>query len=214
MKSSILKTVIASVAILCAAPTLSFGLSGTYQDWQFATSGSPAPADPGMINPYGSSTATIGTVGNPESGPAWIFQDPSYGTNTGYWNLGGSGAVLLDIAGLSSAEPEGVDLQIVQWYNGDNYNGALSFVGTSQEFTFVGRIDLGSVPGGRWVQDSYHLDLPQSSSLEFLVLSSPGGSLVDRITVTTVPEPSVVVLLGAAVGLAALARRGRAKPRK
>jgi hypothetical protein len=63
----------------------------THQEWQFGNATNPASPDV-VANPYGTAVAVI-TPG--EFATGWLNQIPGLGTQTGYWDMGGAGALLV-----------------------------------------------------------------------------------------------------------------------
>ena len=99
-----LKSLIASIAVVLAAATPAFATI----EWQFTTADNPASPEIGGPGP----TADI-TLGEFASG--W-YNDAGYGTLTGYWDLGSSGSVTLNIPNLTSLSgSHNVMLSIVQF---------------------------------------------------------------------------------------------------
>ena len=188
----------------------------TFQEWTFDTDASPVgPENPG--NPYGGSTATI-TVGN--GGTGWQHQLEMMGSQQGYWDLGQSGTIELNIPNRPNVDPLHSSKLIrvqVTYYVGMVEPPFVSVLPNGASLVDSGSVPVEFAPPfGDWI--SYWSDwlLPFNPDTETITITGDPlmGSVIDQITVDTqcigapVPEPaSIVTLLIGGLGVLVARRR-------
>src|SRR6266516_2404968 len=114
--NSMLKSLIASIAVALAAATPAFASI----EWQFTTADNPATPEIG--DPSATASITVGDFGT-----GW--QDISgLGSATGCWDLGMNGSVTLTIPNLASPiSAHNATLSIVQWVDDFLFTGSLLY---------------------------------------------------------------------------------------
>jgi hypothetical protein len=180
------------------------GLDGTtYQEWQFGSKANPAAPDV-INNSYGSAIASI-TVG--AFGEGWM-DNPGLGTQTGMWDLGSSGQIVLNIDNRRISAGFG-DISIqVTYYGGLFVAPTVAVPGAQFISSQTVLVESDGVLGAWYLgQSIWHIE-PNPFSEQIIVTSDSFGGMVDQIVVDTicVPEPATITLLTVA-GLAILRRR-------
>jgi hypothetical protein len=180
----------------------------TRQEWSFANDSNPALPD-FIINPYGDASAAI-TLGDMASG--WLPELPGYGTQTGFWDLGGGGIIVIDIDNRAEALAY-KEIWIQTTYYLDMSQPPIVEVFDAMLLdseTYLVE-DLGM---GGWYLDLSKWRIEPNPPCEQITLTSDmmWGSVIDQIVVDTicVPEPMSIGLwiLG---GLTLLKKRRQCK---
>lgn len=157
---------------------------GTVQEWNFLTSANPVNAETGT-NPYGTAQAAI-TQGPYSDG---YFASWPNSTNVGFWDLGQSGSISVQIPnrpGTPTASAKYIWVQVFQYIGGvfPNY-ASYSIPGA----TYLGgqRQLVESVPplGGVYVDQTMWRLEPNPSSETLTIMAPSNGSLIDQIVVDT-----------------------------
>jgi len=152
-------------------------------DWGFDTS-----ANPNSVPNVGSGTATI-SVG--AFGEGWKNNEFGLGTQSGYWDLGTSGSILLSGLGLSGT----YTLSIAQWVDSPPFTGMLTASVPSINFGFPFSLSyqtlLEGTSFGDWKWYGANLDLLGTDTITITGPST--GAIVDRIMLTVVPEPATMI---------------------
>lgn len=180
------------------------GISGTtYQEWSFSTSSDPVCPDV-ISNPFGTASADI-TVG--QYGSGWHNQLLGMGSQTGYWDLGGTGgSITIGIDNVPEPNPyKEIWIQITYY---DDITAPPEVVVPSA--TLISRqsgllIEHVST-GGDWKLDQYVFRIEPNPNHETIqILPHPHWmSVIDHVIIDTfcVPEPaSLFVSLFGIVGL-------------
>jgi hypothetical protein len=160
----------------------------TYQEWHFDASTNPTPPDM-ATNPYGTAEASI-TVG--EFGSGWLEQVPGFGSRTGYWDLGRSGTVALNIPNrpdASATAHKDIWVQVVQWHDSGIFSeyAAVSVPGATLVDTERRLLESAGV--GNWMVDQTRWQLsPHHSSEMVLLTGAVNGSIIEQITLDTRSE--------------------------
>jgi len=165
----------------------------TFQDWTFDDADNPASPET-VRNEYGEAAALI-TVGN--MGVGWLDSQPGFGSQTGFWDLGSGGTVVLDIDNRPLALPY-KEIWVQVTYFADISAAPMVDVpmATLIDSQTVVVEDLGM---GGWLldQSSWRIE-PNPLSEQIIVTADPmWGSIVDQVVVHTicVPEPATTGLL-------------------
>ena len=181
----------------------------TYQAWTFDDASSPAVLDPASNNTYGVPTATIF---NPMDMTDWL---PSYNAGgsevaDGVWMLY-AGKLLLEIPNTDNTSPESwkeIWLQIT-YYDPAGAGGDLPIV-VFPVYESLERLSRETLDTN-FYRDTYEIIIRPNPLEETIKISPIQCQLyVDAISIDTicVPEPSILTLLAAVMGLAILKRRG------
>lgn len=153
----------------------------TYQQWRFDDACNPAIPEV-INNPYGQATATI-TVG--EYGEGWLY-DLGLGTQTGYWDLGGTGGqIVLEIDNRPEPLPYKEIWVQVTYYVGiivaptvDVPEGRL----ISTQTILVEE----DIFGGWFLDQSVWRIGPNPAQEQIIVTADPNwGSVIDQVVVDT-----------------------------
>jgi hypothetical protein len=181
----------------------------TYQEWTFDDAEDPAAPEV-IDNPFGGASADI-TVG--DFGEGWFDSLSGYGTQTGFWDIGGAGGqIVLDIDNGPDPNPwKEIWIQVTYWQ--DLQQAPTVDVSGGALVDHVSGLLVESVPtGGNWLLDVWVFRTePNPTHEQIIIASDPSwGSVIDQIVVDTycVPEPATLLLLSLG-GLAALARARR-----
>jgi len=186
----------------------------TWQEWHFLTNSNPAGPE-FYSNSIGLASASVSTGG---FASGWVWDLFSFGTATGYWDLGQSGSIDLsipDYGGPTLTGLKDVRVQVVQWIEGSFYS---LYAGVSiPEATLISRTNrLYEQTGfGAWRVDDWHFQIPDETPSDLVaILGATGGTIIDLIVIDTltIPEPSALLVCAAACGIGLLARR-RMRPR-
>jgi len=180
------------------------GLDGTtYQEWQFGSGDNPAAPDV-INNNYGDASASI-TVGN--FGEGWM-DNPGLGTQTGMWDLGSGGQIILDIDNQHISAGFGDICIQVTYYAGIFVAPTVAVPGAQFISSQTVLVELDGVLGAWYLDQSIWRIEPNPISEQIIVTSDSSGGVIDQIVVDTicVPEPATIALLTVA-GLAILRRR-------
>jgi len=187
--------VLSSVSLM--AVSASAAAASSYQDWQFTNSANPALPTV-ATNTAGMATATI-RVGY--SGAGWVDSLSSFGTQTGFWDLGFQntdstndtrGQVALSVPNPVPVSPgtnnyTDLELRIVQFVDGLQYKGDLTF--SIPGASYGGRTVVETLPGplpGQWVEDKFQWRLmPSPTSVSLTITGAVGDSLLDRVRIDT-----------------------------
>ncbi len=180
----------------------------TTQVWNFGGSADPAAPDQ-VNNPYGASTADI-TVG--QFGSGWLDQLPAMGTQTGYWDLGSNGSIVIDIDNRPEPLPYKEIWVQVTYFNDISQAPIVNVPGATRlgtETVTVENVDASAA----WLLDlsKWRIE-PNPVHEQIVVNSSPmWGAVVDQIVVDTIcaPEPGTVGLLSLSACVLLAGRRGR-----
>ena len=192
--------------------TLSIGLALTLVaapafgaiEWGFDSNANAYPAD------IGSGSATI-TLGQFPTGYLTGDFPFNYGSAQGFWDIGGSGSILLSGMGLTGS----YTLQVFQWVEGNPiYPGNLTYQinnGDVLPLTYA-QITESTFHGG-WEQWNATFSLDPNSIVK--VTAPNGGAIIDRMVLTVVPEPATMIagallLLPFAFSTLRVLRRNRA----
>jgi hypothetical protein len=176
----------------------------TLQVWTFDDDDNPAAPETDN-NPYGTAEATI-TVG--DFGEEWL-DTVSFGSQTGIWDLGREGTIVLDIPNSSEALPYKEIWLQVTYYDSIVKAPVVTIPGAtfvSDQTLVVEEDDLGD-----WLLDQsvWRIE-PNPSSEEITLTADWNGSTIDQVVVDTIciPEPATAIIL--AIGtMAAIMRRRR-----
>jgi hypothetical protein len=182
----------------------------TYQEWTFEDAENPAPPET-IVNPFGSALADI-TLGDYNEG--WFESLGGFGTQTGFWDIGGSGGeILIDVDNAGTPNPvKEIWVQVTYWC--DIQQAPIIDVPGGELVDFQpGYLVEDVSTGGAWLLDVWVFEMRPNPEHEQIVIISDEmfGSVIDQIVVDTwcVPEPATLGL--AAVGLLALIARARRK---
>jgi len=176
----------------------------THQVWSFDDDDNPALPETDN-NPYGTAEATI-TVG--DFGEGWLDTVP-FGSQTGIWDMGREGTIVLDIPNRPEALPYKEIWLQVTYYDSPTYPPVVTIPGASliSEQTLLVEEDS---PGDWLLDQSVWRMEPNPSSEQIILTADWYGSTIDQIVVDTIciPEPGTAIIL--AVGtMAAIMRRRR-----
>jgi hypothetical protein len=163
----------------------------TYQDWRFDHSDNPAEPEAGW-NPYGDALAYV-TVGYFGSG--WWDQLPGFGTQSGYWDIGGAGgSIILDVETAASAGYQEVYVQVTCYTDLTQPPTVGVTVPSAQKLSeqsfVVEHIDI----GGDWIllQSVWRVDPNPAYSEVSVIADVAAGSIVDQVVIDTrsLPPPN------------------------
>jgi len=179
---------------LCACFSSRAADATTYQDWQFTDRANPVVPTV-ATNSSGVASATMVVSG---AGQGWLFRLSSFGTQTGFWDLGFQngdvfGRVMLTIpVPANGSSHTDLTLRLVQFVDGI-YNGDLTF--SLPGATKVGQTVIEAVlepfPGS-WVEDEFHWRLePSPEQVSLCITGAAFGPVVDRIRVDTTSPAAV-----------------------
>lgn len=190
-----------AVGWLCLSVWVSVqAASSTYQQWDFGSAGNPASPTVAS-NTAGTATAAISTG---FLGAGWVNNWPGYGTEQGYWDLGGQdssnktndtrGRITLNVpvpAAVSGDSYTDVSLRVLQYVDGMIYTGDLTVVPLG--LIFVGRTEVSSGGVlGKWVEDEFRGRVsPSPETISMTVTGSAFGTVVSGVRVDTVGPVSL-----------------------
>ncbi len=177
----------------------------TYQEWTFDDSDNPASPEV-SINPYGTASADI-TVGSVGSG--WHYELPGMGSQTGYWDLFGTGAgIVLNI----DNSPRPNDYKEI-WIQVTYYEGlyhapdvqvegaGVTYLGGQTEL-LVEDITVPGLDPEYWYVDQSMWRIEPNPTSEVITLTADlGGSMIDQIVVDTICIPAPASTLLGLIGL-------------
>ena len=185
------------------------GTAGTtYEQWGFDTDANPTPPEV-INNPYGGATAIV-VVG--QYGSGWLDQLSGLGSKTGFWDLGSSGTITLNIANSPIIDAyKDIWLQVTYFRD----------ITQAPEVDIPGAVRLGGETrlvehvdtGGDWLLDQSRWRIEPNPSSETIVITSDvlWGALVNQVVVDTrcaaVPEPASLTALLLGCGAVLLRRR-------
>ncbi|MGA2324064.1 MAG: PEP-CTERM sorting domain-containing protein [Sedimentisphaerales bacterium] len=181
----------------------------TFQNWQFDNDNNPAA--PGIINnQYGSASATI-VIG--EGGAGWLDQLSGMGTQSGYWDLGGSGGqISINIDNRPVALPYKDIWVQVTYYKDISQAPIVDIPGATFIDGSSGILVEDTGMGSGWFLDQSIWRIEPNPASENIILTSDAawGSIIDQIVADTIciPEPTSMCLLG--LGVLGLLKRRRA----
>jgi len=160
------------------------GQGTTYQSWSFNADANPASPE-SINNPYGQPVADI-AVG--QFGSGWLQQLPGMGTQTGYWDIGGTGGRIVIVLGPLPRPLAYHQVWVQVTYFTDITQPPI--VNVDSASVFGGQTVLVEhVPsGGDWYleQSLWHIEPPQRHGEPVVLTSEPmWGALVDQIVVDT-----------------------------
>jgi hypothetical protein len=218
--------VIFSVAVVGAAgaraddvlPPSYRGVAGsTLQIWGFDTAVTN-PAPDSANNPIGTPTLTI-TPSADSTGIGWQDSFPAvYGSKQGFWDLGDDGHIDINIpTSFALTGNEQVRLQITYWQSINVVPTVfIPIIGGGTIVTNM-LVETGPHNLGRWYSEVIDWSFaPGATNTLISIFGDPAsGSVIDQVTIDTVPEPSPVAffLLGSAALAAMLFNRRRASRR-
>jgi hypothetical protein len=183
-----------------AAPLLPpwSGQSGTtHQQWTFDDADNPAaPED--YRNDYGMPVANI-TPGDFASG--WVDTVPGFGTQTGIWDLGDGGTIVLEIGNQPVASPyKEIWVQVTYFEDTLIPSPTVDVPGAVllAEQTEIILVEA-TQPFGDWLMQKTVWQITPNPASEQIVITALQGAtaMVDQVTVDTIciPEPASMVML-------------------
>lgn len=173
------------------------------QAWTFDDDDNPAEPEVDE-NPYGTAKATV-TLG--DFGEGWL-DTVSFGTQTGLWDLGREGTIVLDILNRPEAlEYKEIVIQVT-YFKGLVAAPVIDIPGATPVSNQTVLIEEDAL--GDWLLDQSIWRIEPNPAQEQVILTAAwNGSTVDQIVVDTIciPEPGTALVL--AVGCIAVALRRR-----
>ena len=194
---SILVTALAISAIaeahILVEPDWAHQTGTTLQEWGFGNDINPSI--PELINnSFGSSLAVV-TVGT--MGAGWLDSLAGFGTQTGMWDLGAEGTIVIDIDNSSEPLPyKEIWVQITYFLD---ISAAPTVDVPGAEFLGSETYLVEDTGMGGWYLDLTKWRIVPNPSHEQIVLTSDAmwGSVIDQVAVHTIctPEPLSLCLL-------------------
>jgi len=165
----------------------------TLQEWTFDDDDNPAPPE-NIRNEYGEAAALI-TVG--DLGEGWLHSLPGLGTQTGLWDLGSGGTIVLEIDNRDEPLPYKEIWLQVTYYMDISQPPIVDVPGA----TFLGgeTVIVEESGIGGWYLDLSKWRMEPNPSHETIILTADPswGAVIDQIVVNTIciPEPVSLGLL-------------------
>jgi hypothetical protein len=169
----------------------------THQQWTFDDADNPAtPED--CQNDYGMPVADI-TLGDFASG--WMNDAMGFGTQTGIWDLGDAGTIVLDIDNQPLAGPyKEIWVQVTYFEDSLIPAPAIDVPGATllaQETEII--LVEATQPFGDWLMQKTVWQITPNPAFEQVMITAEAGltAMIDQVTVDTicVPEPASMVIL-------------------
>ena len=162
-------------------------------EWQFDSEANPALPEVSADAPLGAKAS----IAPGEFSLAWQRQLAGLGEKIGYWDLGRSGKITLDLgAPQPSLTVKHISVQVCQWFDGMVYGdfASVSIPRATQVALDAHEVDGGAVGG--WVVDDSLWEVAPGTTVDTIVITGASdGSVIDQVvieTVSVVPEPTVL----------------------
>jgi len=150
--------------------------------WNFPNSSDPSPANVGS----GSADITLGSLGEGH----FAGNPLNLGSQSGYWDLGSGGSILLSGMGLSGT----FTLSIVQWVDSPLYNGQFTYkINNGSTFPLSFQDTFEPTAFGNWEKFGASLNLLSTDTITIYGPGGTSGAIVDRVMLTVVPEPATLI---------------------
>jgi hypothetical protein len=190
MRNSIREAAMVLVVLTCTS-VAGAADSVAYNEWRFDSDANPASPDVST----NCSQAAVARIVKGDFASGWLNHFDTFGSVTGYWDMGRTGVVTLAHADPGIGERT-LLVKVCQWQDGGIYNELASVAIPGATRTGSSVRTVVTVPNGTWVVEESRWTVPASVTSDDVVITSAfSGSLIESVAIEAAPSTEVSVSL-------------------